>query len=72
MIGAHHRTKPRDLIRSLHHLLSDRSGPIATAGLAAVDSRLGRGALKFGLEGLMPLARRLRLGEAVRYSIVPA
>lgn len=72
VIGARHRTKPRYLIRSLHHLLTDRSGPIATAGLAVVESRLGRGALKLGLEALLPLARRLRLGEAVRFFIVPA
>jgi hypothetical protein len=71
VIGARHRTKPRYLIRSLRQLLSDRSGPIATAGLAVVESRLGRGALKLGLEALMALARRLRLGEAVRYFIVP-
>lgn len=72
VIGARHRTKPRYLIRSLHHLLTDRSGPIATAGLAVAESRLGRGALKLGLEALLPLARRLRLGEAVRHFIVPA
>jgi hypothetical protein len=71
VIGARHRPKPRYLIRSLHHLLTDRSGPIATA-LAVVESRLARGALKLGLEALLPLARRLRLGEAVRYFIVPA
>jgi len=72
VIGARHRPKPRYLIRSLHHLLTDRSGPIATAALAVVESRLARGALKLGLEALLPLALRLRLGEAVRYFIVPA
>ena len=72
VIGARHRPKPRYLIRSLHHLLTDRSGPIATAALAVVESRLARGELKLGLEALLPLALRLRLGEAVRYFIVPA
>jgi len=43
-----------------------------TLRTAVVESRLGRGALKLGLEALLPLARRLRLGEAVRFFIVPA
>jgi SAM-dependent methyltransferase len=72
VVAARHRTKPRYLIRSLHHLFADGSGRAAAAGLAVVDSRLGKGALKLGLEVALPLARGLGLGEAVRYSIVRA
>jgi SAM-dependent methyltransferase len=72
VVAARHRTKPRYLIRSLHHLFADGSGSAAAAGLAVVDSRLGKGALKLGLEVTLPLARGLGLGEAVRYSIVHA
>jgi SAM-dependent methyltransferase len=69
--AARHRTKPRYLIRSVRHALADRPGPLASLGLALVDSRLGRGAMKLVLEATLPLARHLRLGEAVRYTILP-
>ncbi len=72
VIEARHRSKPRYLTRSLHNALADRSSSVAAAGLAAMDSRIGRGVLKLGLEMVMPLAPVLRLGEVVRYSIVPA
>lgn len=66
---AAHRTKPRYLIRSLRNLLSDRSGSAARTALALSRSRVGAGAMKIVLEGLMPLARPSGLGEAVRYYI---
>jgi SAM-dependent methyltransferase len=66
---AAHRTKPRYLIRSLRNLLGDRSGPAARSALALSRSRVGAGAMKLVLEGLMPLARPTGLGEAVRYFI---
>jgi len=72
VVGARHRTKPRYLIRSLRHLLGEQPGAMAAGGRAIVDSRVGRGALKLGLELTLPLARGLRLGEAVRYTIVRA
>lgn len=71
MVAARHR-KPRYLIWSLHHLFADGSGRAAAAGRTVVDSRLGKGALKLGLEITLPLARGLGLGEVVRYSIVCA
>ncbi len=64
-----HRTKPRYFIRSLRHGLSDGRGLPSRLGLALVTSRLGGGALKLLLELLMPVARPLGRGEAVRYFI---
>lgn len=64
-----HRTKPRYVTRSLRHALHGRNGVAARATRAALESRPGRGALKLGLEALMPLGRALRLGEAVRYVV---
>jgi SAM-dependent methyltransferase len=72
VVGAQHRTKPRYIIRSLRHLLGDRPGAAAAWGRAVVDSGLGRGTLKLGLEATLPLARALQLGEVVRYRIVRA
>jgi SAM-dependent methyltransferase len=72
VVSATHRTKPRYLIRSLRHLLADRDGRGARVTRAMVGSRAGAGALKVVLELLMPVARPLRLGEAVRYVIRPA
>ena len=69
VVGASHRTKPRYLTRSLRHWLRDQPGARHRAALAALDSRVGRGAAKLALELLMPINRRLGLGEAVRYSI---
>jgi len=66
---AAHRTKPRYLIRSLRHLLGDRSGSAARTALALSQSRVGAGAMKLALEVLMPLARPGGLGEVVRYFI---
>lgn len=64
-----HRTKPRYLIRSLRHWLATRSGRGSRIGSTLVASSLGAGGLKLLLEILMPLARPLRRGEAVRYFI---
>lgn len=64
-----HRTKPRYFIRSLRHGLSDGHGLPSRLGLALVTSRLGGGILKLALELLMPVARPLGRGEAVRYFI---
>lgn len=69
VLSAAHRTKPRYFIRSLRHGLADRNGLGSRIGLALVTSRLGGGVLKLILELLMPLARPLQRGEAVRYFI---
>ncbi|MGH7361217.1 MAG: class I SAM-dependent methyltransferase [Candidatus Methylomirabilales bacterium] len=69
VLGAVHRTKPRYFIRSLRHGFADGSGVGSRIGLALITSRLGGGILKLVLELLMPLARPLRRGEAVRYFI---
>lgn len=50
-------------------VLGDRSGPAARSALALSRSRVGAGAMKLVLEGLVPLARPTGLGEAVRYFI---
>ena len=72
MVAARHSSKPRYLIWNLYHLFADGSGRAAVAGRTVVDSRLGKGELKLGLEITLPLARGLGLGEVVRYSIVCA
>ena len=72
VVAMTHRTKPRYLIRSLRHLLADRDGRGVRLARGLVESRAGGGALKLVLELAMPLARPLRLGEAVRCVIRPA
>jgi SAM-dependent methyltransferase len=67
--AASHRTKPRYLTRSLRHWLRDQPGARHRLSLAALDSRIGRGAAKLALELVMPINRPLGLGEAVRYFI---
>jgi 2-polyprenyl-3-methyl-5-hydroxy-6-metoxy-1,4-benzoquinol methylase len=69
VVAASHRTKPRYLTRSLRHWLRDQPGARHRMALAALDSRLGRGAAKLALELVMPINRPLGLGEAVRYFI---
>jgi hypothetical protein len=64
-----HRTKPRYFIRSLRHWLGTRSGSGSRIRSALIASGPGAGGLKLLLEVLMPLARPLRRGEAVRYFI---
>jgi SAM-dependent methyltransferase len=72
VVTLHHRTKPRYLIRSLRGLLADRDGRGPRLARRVVESRVGAGALKLALELTMPLARPLRLGEAIRCVIRPA
>ena len=67
--AATHRAKPRYLTRSLRHWLRDQPGRRHRLALAALDSRLGGGAAKLALEVLLPINRRLGLGEVVRYTI---
>jgi SAM-dependent methyltransferase len=67
--AASHRTKPRYLTRSLRHWLRDQPGARHRLTLAALDSRIGRGAAKLALELVMPINRPLGLGEVVRYFI---
>lgn len=69
VVGAIHRTKPRYVLRSLVPWLHDCGGVLGRLGLAFLGSRLGGGAAKLALELLMPLARPLARGEAVRYFI---
>jgi len=69
IVAASHRTKPRYLTRSLRHWLRDQPHRHHRWALAALDSRLGRGAAKLALEAIMPINRPLGLGEVVRYFI---
>src|SRR5207247_1808751 len=62
VVAASHRTKPRYLTRSLRHWLREQPGARHRLTLAALDSRLGRGAAKLTLELLMPINRPLGLG----------
>jgi SAM-dependent methyltransferase len=71
VVTAAHKTKPRYLIRSLRFALDDYQGHGARLARTVVDSRLGAGVLKLLLELTLPIARPLRLGEAVRYVIQP-
>jgi SAM-dependent methyltransferase len=71
VVTAAHKTKPRYLIRSLRFALDDYQGHGARLARTVVDSRLGGGVLKLLLELMLPIARPLRLGEAVRYVIQP-
>ncbi|MBI1734611.1 MAG: class I SAM-dependent methyltransferase [Candidatus Rokubacteria bacterium] len=67
-----HRTKPRYVLRSLRHVCAARGGGLASALDGVLASRVGRAVTKGALELLMPLARPLRRGEAVRYVIARA
>ena len=71
VVAATHKSKPRYLIRSLRNLLDDHDGRGAQVARTLVDSRLGGGVLKLLLELTLPVARPLRMGEAVRYVIEP-
>lgn len=63
---AEHKSKARYFLRSLRHRLSDgRGGPLATL----LDSRVGGGVVKLGVELLSPVGEWARRGEAVRYFI---
>ena len=65
----HHRTKPRYIIRSLKYYLADRSGTLPLFGRAIMHRKLSSGLMKIALEIIMPLAKKLRRGDAVRYFI---
>jgi len=69
VVAARHRTKPRWLTRSLRHWLRDRRGPASRLALAALDSRLGGGAAKLGLEVVLPVVRGLGFGEMTQYTL---
>jgi 2-polyprenyl-3-methyl-5-hydroxy-6-metoxy-1,4-benzoquinol methylase len=69
IVEVRHRTKPRWLIRSLRHWLRDQPTPLARAAGAALDSRVGGGVVKLGLEIVLPAARRAGFGEMAQYVI---
>jgi hypothetical protein len=64
-----HWSKPRWIIRSVRFWLAARQGFGARAALAALDSRLGGGLLKLGLEAVLKAAGPARRGEVVRYFV---
>jgi Methyltransferase domain len=64
-----HRSTPRWIIRSVRFWLAARQGGGARAALAALDSRLGGGLLKLGLEAVLNAAGPARCGEVVRYFV---
>ena len=64
-----HWSKPRWIIRSLRFALAARGSPAARTALAALDSRLGRGAAKLTLEVILKAAGPARRGEVARYFI---
>jgi SAM-dependent methyltransferase len=65
-----HRTKPRYVSRSLKAWLNEGDHAGARLARALVSSRAGGGALKILLEIVMPAARALGRGEAIRFVIV--
>ena len=67
-----HRTKPRYVSRSLKAWLGEQPGAVSRLSRAVVSGRLGGGVLKLFLEVAMPAARLLRLGDAVRFTVVRA
>jgi SAM-dependent methyltransferase len=64
-----HWSKPRWIIRSVRFWLTARPGAGARAALVALDSRLGGGLVKLGLEIALKAAGPARRGEVVRYFI---
>jgi 2-polyprenyl-3-methyl-5-hydroxy-6-metoxy-1,4-benzoquinol methylase len=64
-----HWSKPRWIIRSVRFALAARGTPSARRTLAALDSRLGRGAAKLVLEIVLKAAGPARRGEVARYFI---
>jgi len=64
-----HWSKPRWIIRSVRFWLAARPGAGARAALATLDSRLGGGLVKLGLEIALKAAGPARRGEVVRYFI---
>jgi SAM-dependent methyltransferase len=64
-----HWSKPRWIIRSARFWLAARPGGGARLALAALDSRLGGGLVKLGLEVALKAAGPARRGEVVRYFV---
>jgi SAM-dependent methyltransferase len=64
-----HWSKPRWIIRSARFWLAARPGAGARLALAALDSRLGSGLVKLGLEVALKAAGPARRGEVVRYFV---
>jgi SAM-dependent methyltransferase len=64
-----HWSKPRWIIRSARFWLAARSGGGARLALAALDSQLGGGLVKLGLEVALKAAGPARRGEVVRYFV---
>jgi SAM-dependent methyltransferase len=64
-----HWSKPRWIIRSARFWLAAQPGGGARLALAALDSRLGGGLVKLGLEVALKAAGPARRGEVVRYFV---
>jgi SAM-dependent methyltransferase len=64
-----HWSKPRWLIRSARFSLAARGTAAARLALAGLDSRLGGGLVKLGLEVVLKAAGPARRGEVARYFI---
>jgi len=64
-----HWSKPRWIIRSVRFALAARGGAAARLARAALDSRLGGGLVKLGLEVALKAAGPARRGEVTRYFI---
>jgi SAM-dependent methyltransferase len=64
-----HWSKPRWILRSARFWLGAHRGAVARAVLAALDTRIGGGLAKLGLEVALRAAGPARRGEVVRYFI---
>jgi SAM-dependent methyltransferase len=65
-----HWSKPRWIVRSVRFWLAARPGTVvARTALATLDSRLGGGLVKLGLEIALKAAGPARRGEVVRYFV---
>ncbi len=64
-----HWSKPRWIIRSVRFALAARSSAPARLARAVLDSRLGGGLVKLGLEVALKAAGPARRGEVTRYFI---
>jgi SAM-dependent methyltransferase len=64
-----HWSKPRWITRSARFALADRRSGAAALALRLLDSRLGGGLVKLGLEVALKAAGPARRGEVVRYFV---
>jgi SAM-dependent methyltransferase len=64
-----HWSKPRWIIRSARFWLADQPGRAARLARTGLDSRLGGGLAKLGLEVVLKAAGPTRRGEVVRYFV---